>query len=82
MLYKVTFLVSRDDSGYATYMANCAGGFSPPYQKPKSNNMCEQFFYFKSVNEVNMFLSQAFKEFGTYKFILESVVMERKGKEK
>ncbi len=81
MLYSVTFSVSRNSSGYATYLAHLAGGFSPPYQKPLPDDMCQQFFYFHTIEKVNEFLRTAFKELVSQKFSVQSIVCERSGKE-
>ncbi len=73
MSYKLTFLVSREQNGYATYLAKKLGGSSPPYQRVRPNNMCEQFFYFNDTKEANRFLMQAYKELANAKFTLVSL---------
>ena len=73
MSYKLTFLVSREQNGYATYLAKKLGGSSPPYQLARSNDMCEQFFYFSDVQTVNQFLMQAYKELTNANFTIVSL---------
>ncbi len=76
MRYKVTFLVTNEQSGYATYLAKISHGNSPPYQTTVSENMARQFFTFDSLKNVNSFLKKISKEIGFKDFILECIEKE------
>ncbi len=73
MSYKLTFLVSREKNGYATYLAKKLGASSPPYQKPRPDGMCEQFYYFKDATVANRFLMSAYEELADAGFRLISL---------
>ena len=66
MRYKITFQVSRENSGKATYLGKRLKCYTPPYQVyiPESNK-CEQYFEFEDINTLNTFLKDSFEAFTT-----------------
>ena len=66
MRYKVTFRVSRENSGRATYIGKKMRSYTPPYQIiVEDGKKSEQHFSFFDIDTLNRFLKESFEAFST-----------------
>jgi len=66
MRYQITFRVSRENSGKATYLGKRLRSSTTPYQKYVDNDTkSEQEFFFYDIETLNTFLKDSFETFGT-----------------